>query len=419
MNRRFILTAVTDSRLLPEGTTLMERICMLCDAGVGRIVLREKGMPDDVYAETAKEFVRVCRERCVIPVINHRPDVAEALGVDDVQMSIDELREDPAIVERFRRVGVSVHSVDEAIEAGMLTKAIENAQKKVEGKNFGIRKYVLQYDNVMNKQREIIYDERRKVLFGEDLREYIMGMMHTIVGAIIEPITVESKFPEEWDFVTLNKNLRKITAQYLGKTSYTKEELDAMTEESLRDEIFAEFEKLYEAKEEEIGVERMRDVERMILLRVVDSLWIDHIDAMDQMKSGIGLRALGQQDPAAAYAKEGFDMFEQLIGEIQENTVRYCYNVTLKTDTRRKAVTSGGEARKSDYVDEEAASGKAPAGGAQNGSMPKAAPKADRVHKQETVRREGPKVGRNDPCPCGSGKKYKNCCMNKDLNREA
>ena len=302
----------------------------------------------------------------------------------------------------------------------MLTKAIENAQKKVEGKNFGIRKYVLQYDNVMNKQREIIYDERRKVLFGEDLREYIMGMMHTIVGAIIEPITVESKFPEEWDFVTLNKNLRKITAQYLGKTSYTKEELDAMTEESLRDEIFAEFEKLYEAKEEEIGVERMRDVERMILLRVVDSLWIDHIDAMDQMKSGIGLRALGQQDPAAAYAKEGFDMFEQLIGEIQENTVRYCYNVTLKTDTRRKAVTSGGEARKSDYVDEEAASGgKAPAGGAQNGSMPKAAPKADRVHKQETVRREGPKVGRNDPCPCGSGKKYKNCCMNKDLNREA
>ena len=318
-----------------------------------------------------------------------------------------------AIVEKL---GVAE---DEAIEAGMLTKAIENAQKKVEGKNFGIRKYVLQYDNVMNKQREIIYDERRKVLFGEDLREYIMGMMHTIVGAIIEPITVESKFPEEWDFVTLNKNLRKITAQYLGKTSYTKEELDAMTEESLRDEIFAEFEKLYEAKEEEIGVERMRDVERMILLRVVDSLWIDHIDAMDQMKSGIGLRALGQQDPAAAYAKEGFDMFEQLIGEIQENTVRYCYNVTLKTDTRRKAVTSGGEARKSDYVDEEAASGKAPAGGAQNGSMPKATPKADRVHKQETVRREGPKVGRNDPCPCGSGKKYKNCCMNKDLNREA
>lgn len=120
MNRRFILTAVTDSRLLPEGTTLMERVRMLCDAGVGRIVLREKGMPDDIYAETAEEFVRICRERCVIPVINHRPDVAMALGVDDIQMSIDEIRDDPSLIERFRRVGVSVHSVDEAVEAESL-----------------------------------------------------------------------------------------------------------------------------------------------------------------------------------------------------------------------------------------------------------------------------------------------------------
>ena len=193
-----------------------------------------------------------------------------------------------------------------------------------------------------------------------------------------------------------------------------------MTEDSLKEEIFAEFEKLYEAKEEEIGADRMRDIERMILLRVVDNLWMDHIDAMDQLKSGIGLRALGQQDPAAAYAKEGFDMFEQLIGEIQENTVRYCYNVTIRTDTRRKAVTTGGEAHKSEYADEASSSGQTQAsGGGQGGSMPKAAPKANRVHKQETVRREGPKVGRNDPCPCGSGKKYKNCCMNKDLNREA
>ena len=120
MNRRFILTAVTDSRLLPEGTTLMERIGMLCDAGVGRIVLREKGMPDDAYSEAARGFIAVCRERCVIPVINHRPDIAEALGVDDIQISIDELRDDPGITGRFRRVGVSVHSVDEAVEAESL-----------------------------------------------------------------------------------------------------------------------------------------------------------------------------------------------------------------------------------------------------------------------------------------------------------
>ena len=122
---------------------------------------------------------------------------------------------------------------DEAIEAGMLSRAIEGAQKKVEGKNFGIRKYVLQYDNVMNKQREIIYDERRKVLFGEDLRDYIMNMMRTIVNAIIDPIVVDSKYPEEWDFEVMNKNLRKITAMYRGKNEYSPQELQAMTEESL------------------------------------------------------------------------------------------------------------------------------------------------------------------------------------------
>ena len=307
---------------------------------------------------------------------------------------------------------------DEAIEAGMLSKSIEGAQKKVEGKNFGIRKYVLQYDNVMNKQREVIYDERRKVLFGEDLREYIINMAHTIINAIIDPIVVESKFPEEWDFAALTRNLRKISVKYRGKTSYSNEELNAMTEASLRQSVCDEFDRLYEEKEKEIGTEQMREVERMILLRVVDNLWMDHIDAMDQLRTGIGLRSFGQQDPVAAYAKEGFDMFEQLIGEIQENTVRFCYNVTLRTDTRRRAVATGGEARKSEYTDEAAALGQAGAGD-KGGAMTKAAPKANRVHKQETVRREGPKVGRNDPCPCGSGKKYKNCCMNKDLNREA
>lgn len=294
---------------------------------------------------------------------------------------------------------------DEAIEAGMLSRAIEGAQKKVEGKNFGIRKYVLQYDNVMNKQREIIYDERRKVLFGEDLRDYIMNMMETIVGSIIDPIVMGSKFPEEWDFETLNKNLRKITGLYHGKTSYTTEELNAMTEESLREEVIGQFGELYQAKEAEIGTEQMREVERMILLRVVDNLWMDHIDAMDQLKSGIGLRALGQQDPAAAYAKEGFDMFEQMISAIQEDTVKYCYNVTVETKTERKAIMEAGQATKSDYIDEDAV--RAMQGG---GQLPDEAQIPDREHKQETFRRDQPKVGRNDPCPCGSGKKYKNCC---------
>ncbi len=294
---------------------------------------------------------------------------------------------------------------DEAIEAGMLSKSIEGAQKKVEGKNFGIRKYVLQYDNVMNKQREIIYDERRKVLFGEDLREYIMNMAHKIINAIIDPIVVESKFPEEWDFETLNRNLKKISSGYRGKSSYSTEELNAMTEDSLRQSVCEEFDRLYDEKEKEIGTEHMREVERMILLRVVDNLWMDHIDAMDQLKSGIGLRALGQQDPAAAYAKEGFDMFEQMISAIREDTVKYCYNVTVETRAERKAIMEAESATKSDYVDEgelRAMQGE--------GQLPDEAQIPDREKKQETVRRDHPKIGRNDPCPCGSGKKYKNCC---------
>ena len=294
---------------------------------------------------------------------------------------------------------------DEAIEAGMLSRAIEGAQKKVEGKNFGIRKYVLQYDNVMNKQREIIYEERRKVLFGEDLREYIINMMKTIVNAIIDPIVVDSKFPEEWDFETMNKNLRKITANYRGKSSHTAEELRDMTEESLRESVIAEFEKLYELKEAEIGAEQMREVERMILLRVVDNLWMDHIDAMDQLKSGIGLRALGQQDPAAAYAKEGFDMFEQMISAIQEDTVKYCYNVTVETKTERRAIMEAEIATKSDFVEDDTV--RAMQG---EGQLPEGAQVPERENKPETYRRDQPKVGRNDPCPCGSGKKYKNCC---------
>jgi len=293
---------------------------------------------------------------------------------------------------------------DEAIEAGMLSKSIEGAQKKVEGKNFGIRKYVLQYDNVMNKQREVIYDERRKVLFGEDLREYIENMTNSIIDSIVDPITVASKYPEEWDFQTLNKNLRKITENYIGHPEYTEEEMAAMDAESLKDEIKAEFADLYVEKEKEIGEERMREVERMILLRVVDNLWMDHIDAMDQLKSGIGLRALGQQDPAAAYAQEGFSMFEEMIGAIQEETVRFCYNVTLQTGTERKQVVQSESESKAEFTDDGAS------GTQGSGSMPQKGAVPERDTHQETVRRAAPKVGRNDPCPCGSGKKYKNCC---------
>ena len=315
---------------------------------------------------------------------------------------------------------------DQALEAGMLSKAIEGAQKKVEGRNFGIRKYVLQYDNVMNRQREIIYGERRKVLFGEDLKDQIMGMKDTLIESMVEAATADSKYPEEWDLATLSRNLRRISPDYRGRKR-TEEEIAGLTKESLIEEICGDFTEIYEKKEKELGSDFLRVMERSILLLNVDRQWMDHIDAMDQLKSGIGLRSIGQMDPAAEYAKEGFDMFDQLIGTIQEDTVKNCYGITGETKLIIKKANLGGmQAKKDEFEDKElkaaaASSRKGGSGrsGAPRGGMPGGMPNAPEVppreKKQETVRRETPKVGRNDPCPCGSGKKYKNCCMKKDM----
>ena len=307
---------------------------------------------------------------------------------------------------------------EDSIGAGLLSKTIENAQKKVEGRNFDVRKYVLQYDNVMNKQREVIYDERRKVLFGEDLKDNIMGMMATLVENLVKPATMDSKFAEEWDIPALSDDLKRITGHFPG-LSYTDDQLHDLTAEQLEDDVKEIFYNLYDKKEAEVGADKMREVERMILLRVVDNHWMDHIQAMDDLKQGIGLRSLGQMDPAVAYANEGFDMFEEMIGEIQHETVKYCYNVTVQTDTRRRSIIRVGDARKDEYrgdaasMARRAASADSQMAGAASGQMPGAAP--EEVKKQETVRRDAPKIGRNDDCPCGSGKKYKNCCMKKEM----
>ena len=189
-----------------------------------------------------------------------------------------------------QRLGVEE---DEAIEAKMITKQIENAQKKVEGKNFSIRKYVLQYDNVMNKQREIIYGERKKVLFGENLREDLVSMTHELIDEIVDPVTMESKFAEEWDFDTLNKGLRKISPRF-EPLDFDKETLADMDEASLKSGLYEDFEELYQTKEEEIGVDRLREVERMLLIRIVDNKWMDHIDAMDQLRSGYRCQRAGR-----------------------------------------------------------------------------------------------------------------------------
>jgi len=303
----------------------------------------------------------------------------------------------------LERVGMDE---DEPLEAGMLSRSIESAQKKVEGKNFGIRKYVLQYDNVMNKQREIIYDQRRMVLNGEDVSGYIKNMTYELIDGIVDPVVMESKYSEEWDMQRIIDGLVQITPNFKGRLRVDKDYISGLDENTLKDDIKQIFDEMYEEKEAEIGSEQMREVERMILLRVVDNRWMDHIDAMDQLKDGIGLRGIGQQDPAVAYAQEGFAMFDEMVADIREETVKFCYNVTVTTRTeRRNVVTGKTSAAKEEYKDDTASQAKA-----KGGSMPSAAPKAEKTGKQETIRRDMPKVGRNDPCPCGSGKKYKNCC---------
>lgn len=267
---------------------------------------------------------------------------------------------------------------DEPLEHNILSKSIENAQRKVEGRNFNIRKHVLQYDDVMNKQREVIYEERRKVLEGENLKDHILTMVSDTIDDAIDIYTADGKYPEEWDFIGLENYLVDIC---IPEDTLKFDNVEDFTKESLKDYIYDEAKKLYEAKENEVSEEKMREIERVMLLKVVDKKWMDHIDAMDQLKQGIGLRAMGQQDPVRAYQVEGFDMFEEMIKNIREDTIRYLFNFEVEEKVERKRVANI-------------------TGASHGSSEPK---------KQKTVVK-GKKIGRNEPCPCGSGKKYKKCC---------
>ena len=266
------------------------------------------------------------------------------------------------------------------IEHRMLTKSIENAQKKVEGKNFGIRKHVLEYDDVMNKQREIIYAERKRVLSGENLQDQIQIMMRDVITEAVAIYTDEN---EVFDHVGYRAHMYR---KYLPGGVIDDLDFSSMTSSEALEATYDRLLNLYTEKEEFIGSERMREVERVILLQSVDNHWIDHIDAMDQLRQGIGLRAIGQIDPVIAYKMEGFDMFDEMNKLIREDTVSYLFNIQIEVPVERKAVVDVDslESPDMDGVD-------------RNPS------KFEPEHMEE-------KVGRNDPCPCGSGKKYKNCC---------
>lgn len=276
---------------------------------------------------------------------------------------------------------------DQPIEAGMLSKSIENAQKKVEGKNFATRKHVLQYDDVMNKQREIIYAERKRVLEGENIRDEIIDMIQKVIKANIgKAIAHEASF-SEINYGELENKFSKI---FRLEERLNLKDKNFSSQKELEDYILEIGKNKYQEKEDLIGEENMREIERMIMLQVVDSNWMDHIDNMDQLKQGMGLRAIGQDDPVRAYQIEGFDMFDEMINTIQETIVDYVYGFMLRERNTenlvRKSVVNMNkiEEKKQDANEEE-----------------------QPVNKPIV---KGKKVGRNDPCPCGSGKKYKNCC---------
>jgi len=277
---------------------------------------------------------------------------------------------------------------DDEIEHKMLTRAIENAQKKVEGNNFGIRKHLLQYDQVMNEQREIIYGERSKVISGADLHENIMTMLRGVIDRAVETYTSESELAEDWEIEKLNENLLPI--YHKPAAAISQEDKESLTRDALKNRLFDSASKLYKERETEFTPEIMRQAERSLMLRIIDQKWMDHIDAMEQMRQSVSLRAYAQRDPLTEYRFQSFDMFEEMTNNIQGDTVRALFNVQVARQQEMQMV----QVVKREEMFTNSGDGAAAA--------------------KQPVRRQSAKVGRNDPCPCGSGKKYKQCCMRKE-----
>ena len=266
----------------------------------------------------------------------------------------------------------------EQIEHKMLSNAIEKAQMKIENNNYGIRKNLLEYDQVNNDQREIIYTERRKVLDGESMRDAIYKMITDNVEKFVNRCISDDQLPEEWDIQALNELLIPVIP--MEEVELSKEQLATMKKDALIQELKEKAVKLYETKEAEFPeIEQIREIERVILLKVIDRKWMDHIDDMDQLRQGIGLQAYGQRDPLVEFKFMGFEMFDEMIEAISEDTIRALMHVRIEQNVEREEVAKVTGTNKDE-------SAKGP------------------------VKRTGKKVQPNDPCPCGSGKKYKQCC---------
>ena len=264
---------------------------------------------------------------------------------------------------------------DEPIEHALISRSIEQAQKKVEAHHFNTRKHVLEYDDVMNQQREVIYGQRRQILHGENLRENIFFMIGKLADRGLQLFADEKAHPEDWDLDALIEYAEDLFA---AEGDLKKAELETMNREELREELIDAANENYDRRELLFGAENMRDLEKVVMLKVVDAKWMEHLDAMDMLRQGIGLRAYGQKDPLIEYKIEAFDMFGQMIENIQEDIVRYIYRVNIVTQVEDRLA------------------------------------QATAVHGDEELPKEPARnkdtVGRNDACPCGSGKKYKKCC---------
>jgi preprotein translocase subunit SecA len=300
--------------------------------------------------------------------------------------------------DRVKRMMVTMKiGEDEVIDQRILSGVIENAQKNIEGRNYDMRKNVLQYDDVVNTQRDIIYKQRKTVLDGDDIKESIEKMIDKLIDRTIEKYA-NAEYPDYWELGAMVEYLERIFVKK-GTLSFEGRDLNTMNQADLKDELTEIANNRYREQEEIFGAENMREIERRIMLKAVDSHWIDHVDAMDQLRQEIRLRAYGNHNPVDEYKMVGFDMFEEMIDLIQEDTIRYVMNVipAMKVQT--------GEAVKN------AKAGEAKPDKMSSPNLKKAvASGGSDQSKGQPVRRTSPKVGRNDPCPCGSGKKYKNCC---------
>ena len=271
----------------------------------------------------------------------------------------------------------------------MISNAVERAQKRVEDRNFSIRKNVLQYDDVMNVQREIIYKQRREVLDGQNIKDNIVSMIKNVAEEIVNLYVSDGEYTNNESLIQEVRNIFDIDISEDIKTL----KKDALIEK-LKDQALSNYEK----KEQEVGEETLRELERVVMLKVVDQKWMDHIDSMDELKNGIGLRAYGQKNPVDQYRIEGFDMFDEMVANIKVDVVKLMMHLQKREEVQRTQTVQITRAAQENLnsINFESSSGPTP--------------KAPETTSNRPIVNSEPKVGRNDPCPCGSGKKYKNCC---------